>query len=185
MLSPSTARYDRGVKRDRYQRAGLPVTDLRRARVTGGGLPVWTVHPLPPRRQPFDSWRRLRAAHTQTGLWPFLVGPDRNEQDRQAISELWYDAETEHDPTAVKFDELSYDEFLTRGLKVAVLTIDPAKRLADSGRLRRLSRGIYTSVPSVPSPHSQVSEGEEGDSVRDSVPSDDDEEEGREQALGQ
>jgi hypothetical protein len=47
------------------------------------------------------------------------------------------------------------------------------KRLADSGRLRKLSRGIYTSVPSVPSSHSQVSEGEEGDSVRDSVPSDD------------
>jgi hypothetical protein len=49
------------------------------------------------------------------------------------------------------------------------------KRLADSGRLRRLSRGLYTSVPSVPSSHSQVSEGEEGDSIRDSVPSDDDE----------
>jgi Domain of unknown function (DUF4253) len=69
---------------DRYQRAGLPVPDLRRARMTGGGLPVWTVHPLPPRREPFDSWRRLRAAHAQTGLWPFLVGPDRNEEDRQA-----------------------------------------------------------------------------------------------------
>jgi AAA domain/Transcriptional regulator, AbiEi antitoxin len=37
------------------------------------------------------------------------------------------------------------------------------KRLADSGRLRRLSRGLYTSVPSVPSSHSQVSEGEEWD----------------------
>jgi hypothetical protein len=49
------------------------------------------------------------------------------------------------------------------------------KRLADSGRLRRLSRGLYTSVPSVPSSHSQVSEGEEGGSIRDSVPSDDDE----------
>jgi hypothetical protein len=35
------------------------------------------------------------------------------------------------------------------------------KRLADSGRLRRLSRGLYTSVPSVPSSHSQVSEGEQ------------------------
>ncbi len=38
------------------------------------------------------------------------------------------------------------------------------KRLADSGRLLRLSWGIYTSVPSVPSSHSQVSEGELGDS---------------------
>jgi hypothetical protein len=37
------------------------------------------------------------------------------------------------------------------------------KRLADSGRLRRLSRGLYTSVPSVPSSHSQVSEGEQWD----------------------
>ena len=37
------------------------------------------------------------------------------------------------------------------------------KRLADSGRLRRLSRGIYTSVPSVPSSQSQVSEGERWD----------------------
>jgi AAA domain len=37
------------------------------------------------------------------------------------------------------------------------------KRLADAGRLRRLSRGIYTSVPSVPSSQSQVSEGEQWD----------------------
>jgi hypothetical protein len=37
------------------------------------------------------------------------------------------------------------------------------KRLADSGRLRKLSRGIYTSVPSVPASHSQVSEGEQWD----------------------
>jgi len=37
------------------------------------------------------------------------------------------------------------------------------KRLADSGRLRRLSRGVYTSVPSVPSSQSQVSEGEQRD----------------------
>jgi len=36
------------------------------------------------------------------------------------------------------------------------------KRLADSGRLRRLSRGIYTSVTSVTSSHSQDSEGEQG-----------------------
>lgn len=62
---------------DRYQRAGLPLPDLRHARMTGGGLPVWMVHPLPPRREPFASWIRLRAAHAQTGLWPFLVGPDR------------------------------------------------------------------------------------------------------------
>jgi hypothetical protein len=27
-----------------------------------------------------------------------LVGPDLNEVDRQAISELWYDAATEHAP---------------------------------------------------------------------------------------
>ena len=73
---------------DRYQRAGVPLAGLRRARMTGGGLPVWMVHPLPPRREPFDSWRRLHAAHAQTGLWPFLVGPDRKEADRQAVSEL-------------------------------------------------------------------------------------------------
>jgi hypothetical protein len=36
------------------------------------------------------------------------------------------------------------------------------KRLADSGRLLRLSRGLYTTVPSVPLSHSQVSEGEQG-----------------------
>jgi hypothetical protein len=86
---------------DRYQRAGVPLAGLRRASVTGGGLPVWTVHPLPPRREPFPSWVRLRAAHDQTGLWPFLVGPDLKEVDRQAISELWYDAATNHDPAAV------------------------------------------------------------------------------------
>jgi hypothetical protein len=45
------------------------------------------------------------------------------------------------------------------------------KRLADAGRLQRLSRGYYTSVPSVPSSHSQVSGGEQGDSARDGVPS--------------
>lgn len=84
-----------------YQRAGVPLPSLRRARVTGGELPVWTVYPLPPRWEPFASWVRLRAAHAQTGLWPFLVGPDLKDADRQAISELWYDAATEPDPTAV------------------------------------------------------------------------------------
>jgi hypothetical protein len=49
------------------------------------------------------------------------------------------------------------------------------KRLADSGRLVRLSRGYYASVPSVPSSHSQVSEGKQRDTVRDSVPNGDDE----------
>jgi hypothetical protein len=39
------------------------------------------------------------------------------------------------------------------------------KRLADSGRLRRLSRGLYTSVTSVTSSHSQVGDGERGDTV--------------------
>jgi hypothetical protein len=84
-----------------YRRAGVPLPGLRRAGVTGGGLPVWTLHPLPPRREPFASWVRLRAAHHQTGLWPFLVGPDRKEVDRQAISGLWYGAATAHDSTAI------------------------------------------------------------------------------------
>jgi hypothetical protein len=86
---------------DSYQRAGVPLPALRRARVIGDGLPVWTVHPLPPEREPLASWRRLRAAHEQTGLWPFLAGMDLKEVDRQAVSELWYDAATAHDPTAV------------------------------------------------------------------------------------
>jgi hypothetical protein len=86
---------------DSYQRAGVPLPGLRRACVIGGGLPVWTVHPLPPEREPFASWVRLRAAHVQTGLWPFLAGMDLKEVDRQAVSELWYWAATEHDPTAV------------------------------------------------------------------------------------
>jgi hypothetical protein len=47
------------------------------------------------------------------------------------------------------------------------------KRLADSGRLRKLSRGLYTSVPSVPLSHSQVSGGEEGDNAWDTVPNGD------------
>jgi hypothetical protein len=85
---------------DRYQRAGVPLADLRRARMTVGGPPVWMVHPLPPRREPFASWVRLRAAHAQTGLWPFLVGPDLKEVHWQAISELWYDAAAEHGLTA-------------------------------------------------------------------------------------
>jgi uridylate kinase len=33
-----------------------------------------------------------------------------------------YDADPHQDPTAVKFDQLTYDEFLTRGLKVADAT---------------------------------------------------------------
>jgi hypothetical protein len=87
---------------DSYQRAGVQLPGLRRARVTVGGLPVWTVHPLPPKQEPFASWRRLRAAHDQTGLWPFLAGMDLKEVDRQALSELWYQAATNHDPTAVQ-----------------------------------------------------------------------------------
>jgi hypothetical protein len=46
------------------------------------------------------------------------------------------------------------------------------KRLADSGRLRRLSRGIYTSVTSVTSSHSQVSQPRQGSAVVTGVPSD-------------
>jgi hypothetical protein len=118
---------------NRYQRAGLPMPDLRRASVTGGGLPVWMVHPLPPRREPFASWVRLRAAHAQTGLWPFLVGPDLKEVDRQVISELWYDAATEHDPTAVTrglaLDVLAFFAQQTAELEVpdpATPTVDPA-----------------------------------------------------------
>jgi hypothetical protein len=118
---------------DHYQRAGLPVPDLCRAHMTGGGLPVWTVHPLPPRREPFDSWRRLRAAHDRTGLWPFLVGPDLNDEDRQAISELWYEAATEHDPAAVTrgltLDVQAFFAQHTTELEVpdpATLTVDPA-----------------------------------------------------------
>jgi hypothetical protein len=84
-----------------YQRAGVPLPSLRRARVTGGDLPVWMTYPLSPRREPFSSWVRLRAAHAQTGLWPFLVGPDLKDADRQAITELWHDAATAPDPTAV------------------------------------------------------------------------------------
>jgi hypothetical protein len=86
---------------DSYQRAGVPLPALRRACVTGAGLPVWTVYPLPPEREPFASWHRLRAAHNQTGLWPFHAGMDLKEVDRQAVSGLWYDAATAHDPTAV------------------------------------------------------------------------------------
>ena len=86
---------------DSYRRAGVPLPGLRRACVTGGGLPVWVVHPLPPKRESFASWRRLRAAHDQTGLWPFLAGMDLKEVNRQAVSELWYDAATAHDPTAL------------------------------------------------------------------------------------
>src|SRR3712207_7082304 len=33
-----------------------------------------------------------------------------------------YDADPHVDPTAVKFDQLTYDEFLTRGLRVADAT---------------------------------------------------------------
>jgi Domain of unknown function (DUF4253) len=118
---------------DRYQRAGVPLAGLRHARMTGGGLPVWMVHPLPPRREPFDSWVRLRAAHAQTGLWPFLVGPDLKDEDRQAVSELWYEAATEHDPMAVTRGlALDLEAFFaqhTAELEIpdpATLTVDPA-----------------------------------------------------------
>lgn len=118
---------------DSYQRAGVPLPGLRRACVIGGGLPVWTVHPLPPEREPFASWVRLRAAHVQTGLWPFLAGMDLKEVDRQAISELWYEAATEHDPTAVArglaLDVRAF--FSERAAELAVpdpstLAVDPA-----------------------------------------------------------
>jgi Domain of unknown function (DUF4253) len=119
---------------DRYQRAGVPMAGVRRARMTGGGLPVWMVHPLPPRREPFASWVRLRAAHAHTGLWPFLVGPDLKDEDRQAVSELWYDAATEHDPTAVArglaLDLEAFFAQQTAELEIpdpATLTVDPAE----------------------------------------------------------
>jgi hypothetical protein len=57
------------------------------------------------------------------------------------------------------------------------------KRLADTGRLRRLSRGVYTSVTSVTSSQTQVSEPEPGDSAVTSVTSDEAEEQAAE--LGQ
>jgi hypothetical protein len=116
---------------DRYQRAGVPLADLRRARMTVGGPPVWMLHPLPPRREPFASWVRLRAAHAQTGLWPFLVGPDHKEVDRQAISELWYDAAAEHDPTAV-----------ARGLALDLEAFSPNRGPSSRSRIRRRSPWI-------------------------------------------
>jgi hypothetical protein len=116
---------------DRYQRAGVPLADLRRAPMTVGGPPVWMVHPLPPRREPFASWVRLCAGHAQTGLWPFLVGPDLKEVDRQAISELWYDAAAEHDPTAV-----------TRGLALDLEAFSPNRRPSSRSRIRRRSPWI-------------------------------------------
>jgi hypothetical protein len=116
---------------DRYQRAGVPLADLRRARMTVGGPPVWMLHPLPPRREPFASWVRLRAAHAQTGLWPFLVGPDLKEVDRQAISELWYDAAAEHDPTAV-----------ARGLALDLEAFSPNRGPSSRSRIRRRSPWI-------------------------------------------
>jgi hypothetical protein len=123
-----------------YERVGVPLSSLRRASVTGGDLPVWTTYPLPPRWEPFSSWVRLRAAHEQTGLWPFLVGPDRKDADRQVISELWYDAATEHDPSAVvRGLALDMQAFFTQqkaeleAPDPAALTLDPAARAtADS-----------------------------------------------------
>jgi Domain of unknown function (DUF4253) len=77
---------------DRYERAGVHLPALRRACVTGGGLPVWTLQPA---REPFASWRRLHALHDRTGLWPFLAGS-------QLVDRLWQNAAIGHDPTAVE-----------------------------------------------------------------------------------
>jgi hypothetical protein len=115
---------------DRYQRAGVPLADLRRARMTVGGPPVWMVHPLPPRQEPFASWVRLRAAHAQTGLWPFLVGPDLKEVHWQAISELWYDAAAEHGLTADTRSPWTWRPF------------SPNRRPSSRSRIRRRSPWI-------------------------------------------
>jgi Domain of unknown function (DUF4253) len=120
---------------DSYQRAGVVLPGLRPACVTGGGRPVWTVHPLPPKREPFASWVRLRAAHDQTGLWPFLAGSALKEVNRQAISELWDDAATAHDPTAVQRGlALDVRAFFTdRAAELAVP--DPATLSVDAAAL--------------------------------------------------
>jgi hypothetical protein len=116
-----------------FGRTGLPLPGLRRAGVTGGGRPVWIVHPPPPKREPFASGRRLRTAHDQTGLWPFLAGPELREADWQAVSELWYEAATVHDPTAVQrglaLDVQAFFAEQTAELAApdpATLTVDPA-----------------------------------------------------------
>jgi hypothetical protein len=67
----------------------------------------------------------------QTGLWPFLVGPDLKEVDRQAISELWYDAAAEHDPTAV-----------ARGLALDLEAFSPNRGPSSRSRIRRRSPWI-------------------------------------------
>ena len=62
-----------------------------------------------------------------------------------------YDADPKTDPTAVKFDEISYDEFLTRGLKVADATAISLCRdndiemvvfnLSEPGTIARVAQG--------------------------------------------
>src|SRR3712207_9092968 len=62
-----------------------------------------------------------------------------------------YDADPHVDPTAVKFDQLTYDEFLTRGLRVADATAVSLCRdndidmvvfnLSDKGNIARVVQG--------------------------------------------
>jgi hypothetical protein len=108
---------------DRYERAGVHLPALRRACVTGSGLPVWT---LPLTRQPLASWRRLRSVHHRIGLWPFVAGTER-------VAELWQDAATGHDPTIVERGlALDARAFFARRAAEhaapdpATLTVDPA-----------------------------------------------------------
>jgi Domain of unknown function (DUF4253) len=76
---------------DRYERLGVHLGTLRRACVITETLPVWTLQPA---RDPLACWRRLRAVHDRTGLWPFLAGT-------QLVERLWQQATGEHDPAAI------------------------------------------------------------------------------------
>ncbi len=66
---------------------------------------MWMVHPLPPEREPFASWVRLRAAHDQTGLiqahqgyevpgllsWSGAVNYDFDAAHHVAVLRYWHE----------------------------------------------------------------------------------------------
>jgi uridylate kinase len=82
------------------------VRHLEKGRVVifgaGAGMPYFST----------DTVAAQRAL--ETGAEVILMG-------KQGVDGV-YDADPKHDSSAVKFDQLTYDEFLTRGLKVADAT---------------------------------------------------------------
>lgn len=64
-----------------FAAAGIEVPALRFIGTLGSAPGLWAFHT--PANQLLPWWRRLRAVHGRTGLWPVILGPDPQ------LEEIW------------------------------------------------------------------------------------------------